>query len=110
MCMAGKQSNEPTQILHFHNACRYLSNRNSFYIRIHQNLRFFNINRHFISCEKSSGPALGIGRECDGLGPMPVGGPKFFFTRGVYIARSGFWGVSVVKYTNRQARRIDMED
>jgi len=29
-----------------------------------------------------AGPALGIGRECDGLGPMPVGGPKFFFTRG----------------------------
>jgi len=23
-----------------------------------------------------SGPALGIGRGCDGLEPMPVGGPK----------------------------------
>jgi len=23
-----------------------------------------------------TGPALGIGQECDGLGPMPVGGPK----------------------------------
>jgi len=27
----------------------------------------------------SARPALGIGRECDGLGPMLVGGPKFFF-------------------------------
>jgi len=29
-----------------------------------------------------SGPALGIGRECDGLGPMPLEGPKFFYGRG----------------------------
>jgi len=40
------------------------------------------------------GPALGIGRECDGLGPMPVGGPKFFLSAEVYIARTGiFWDV-----------------
>jgi len=31
------------------------------------------------------GPALGIGRECDGLGPMPLGGPKkIIMERGVY--------------------------
>jgi len=26
-----------------------------------------------------TGPALGIGRECGGLGPLPVGGPIFLF-------------------------------
>jgi len=25
--------------------------------------------------DKEAGPALGIGRECDSLGPMPLGGP-----------------------------------
>ena len=30
------------------------------------------------------GPALGIGRECDGLGPMPVGALIFFTRGGVY--------------------------
>jgi hypothetical protein len=57
-----------------------------------------------------AGPAIGIGRECDGLEPMPVGGPKKFLSEGVYIARTGFWGVDVVKYTYRQARNIDIKD
>jgi len=26
--------------------------------------------------DRESGPALGIGRECDDLGPMSLGGPK----------------------------------
>jgi len=39
-----------------------------------------------------AGPALGIGWGCDGLGPLPERGPKFFFYNrniwffgGVYI-------------------------
>jgi len=30
------------------------------------------------------GPALGIGRGCDGLGTMLLGGPNFFIEGGVY--------------------------
>jgi len=29
-----------------------------------------------------AGPTLGIGQECDGLGPMPIGGPKKKFICG----------------------------
>jgi len=29
-----------------------------------------------------SGTALGIGRGCDGLGPLPIEGPKIFFNKG----------------------------
>ena len=36
----------------------------------------------FFSRSGCSGPALGIGRECDGLGPMPLGGPKKNLWRG----------------------------
>jgi len=30
------------------------------------------------------GPTLGIGQGCDGLGPMPVGGPKKNYGGGAY--------------------------
>jgi len=51
--------------------------------------------------QEGSGPALGIGRECDGLGPMPLGGPKFFLWMGVYIEILGFLWVYIVKFTKR---------
>ena len=37
------------------------------------------------------GPALGIGRECDGLGPMPLGALNFFMKGGIY-RNTGFMG------------------
>jgi len=47
-----------------------------------------------------SGLALGIGQGWDGLGPLPVGGPKFFVRKGVYIQIFGFWGVCLAKFTD----------
>ena len=61
-------------------------------------------------CVCISGPALGIGRECDDLGPMHVGALEIFLLAGVYIARTGFWGVYIVEYINRQTQNIDTED
>ena len=43
-------------------------------------------------CIQVAGPALGIGRECDGLGPMPLGALKFILYSRVYIEILGFWG------------------
>jgi len=38
------------------------------------------------------GPALGIGGGCDGLGPLPVGGPKKKFMTGVVYRNIWFLG------------------
>jgi len=48
-----------------------------------------------------AGPALGIGRECDGLGPMPLGGPKKILWCRVYIEILSFWRVYIVNFTKR---------
>jgi len=73
-------------------------------------LKIITNSRHVPPSYSFPGPALGIGRECDGLGPMPVGGLKIFLSAGVYIARTEMFGVYIVKYINRQARNIDIED
>jgi len=48
-----------------------------------------------------SGTALGIGRRCEGLGPMPVGAPFFFFMVEVYIEIFGFLREYIAKFTER---------
>lgn len=49
-----------------------------------------------IICLKSSGhhpwSALGIGQGCGGLGPLPVGGPIFFFMEGGIYRNIWFMG------------------
>ena len=44
-------------------------------------------------------PTLGIGRGCDGLGSMLVGGQKNY--GGMYIEIFGLWGVYIAKFTER---------
>jgi len=77
---------------------------------MNKNLLYFLLRGALMILKSLAGSALGIGRECDGLGPMLIGGLELFLLAGVYIARTGFWGVYIVKYINRQTQNIDIED